>query len=80
MGNTYNFVDIPVINIKKLFSLWDRGQFIFIVLRTKIMKNTIFVGQNNETIRGLKTILTDKNSIFNYLSAQYNKNQLTAIP
>ena len=39
MGDTYNRMEVLVSNIEKLFSLWDRGQFIDILLRTRIMKN-----------------------------------------
>ena len=50
-------MEMLVSDTEKLFSLWDRGQLIVILLRTRIMKNTIFVGPKNETICGLKLML-----------------------
>ena len=50
IGNTYNRMEILVSDIEKIFSLWDRGQLIVILLRTKIMGDTIFVGPKNETV------------------------------
>ena len=46
MGDTYNCMAILVSNTEKLFSLWDRGQLIVILSRTRI-KNDIFVGPKN---------------------------------
>ena len=57
MGDTYNCMVILVSDTKKIFSLWDRSQFIVILLCTRIMKNNIFVGPNNETVFRLKLIL-----------------------
>ena len=56
MGDTYNCMEISVSDTEKLFSLWDRGQLVVILSRTKIIKNTIFVGPKDETIRGLKLL------------------------
>ena len=58
MGDTYNRMSISVSDSEKLFSLYDCGQLIVILLRTRITKNTIFVGPKNEAIRGLKIMLT----------------------
>ena len=58
IGETYHCTEIMVSDTKKLFSLWDCGQLIVILSRTRIIKNTIFVGPKNETILGLKLILT----------------------
>ena len=54
MGDKYNRMAISVSDIEKLSSLWDRGKLIVILSRTRITKNTIFIGPKNETIRGLK--------------------------
>ena len=56
MGDTYNRMVISVSDTEKLSSLWDHGQLIFILSRTRIVKNTIFVGLKNENICGLKLI------------------------
>ena len=43
MGDTYNCMAISVSNTEKLFSLWDRGQLIVILSRTRITKNNILL-------------------------------------
>ena len=57
IGYTYNHMEILVSDTAKLFSLWDCGQLIVILSRTRIMKNTLFGGPKNETIHGLKLML-----------------------
>ena len=42
MDDTYNIMATLVRDIEKIFSLWYRGQLIIILLRTRIMINTIF--------------------------------------
>ena len=54
-------------NIEKLSSSLDCGQLIVILSRTRIMKNTIFVGPNNETIFGLKIMLTQRTQWCDYI-------------
>ena len=39
MGDTYNLMEITVSDTENLFSLWDRGQLIVILSRTRIIKN-----------------------------------------
>ena len=67
MGDTYNHMEILVSDIEKLFSLWDRCQLIVILLRIRIMKNTISVGLKNETISGLKIMLTQRTKWCDYI-------------
>ena len=50
-------MSILVSDTEKIFSLWDRGQLIVILSRTRIIQNTIFVGTKNETIIRFKVIL-----------------------
>jgi hypothetical protein len=57
MGDTYYCMAISVSDIEKLFSLWDHGQLIVILSCTRLMKNTIFVGQKHETVHALKRLL-----------------------
>ena len=58
---------ILVSDIDKLSSLWDRGHLIIILLCTRIIKYTFFVGPNNETICGLKVLLTQINQWCDYI-------------
>ena len=57
MSDTYIGMAILVSDTEKILSLWDRGQLIVIFSRTRIIKNTIFVGTKNETIIRFKFIL-----------------------
>ena len=72
MGDTNNHMEISVENTEKLFSLWDRVQLIFNLSRTRIMKNTIFVGPNNETIRKLKLLLNQRTQWCDYIKDVMN--------
>ena len=67
MGDTYNRMAISVSDFEKQYSLWDRGQLIVILSRTRLMKNTIFVGQKQETIRALKRLLTHRSQWSEYI-------------
>jgi hypothetical protein len=67
MGDTYNRMAISVSDIEKLFSLWDRGQLIVILSRTRSMKNTIFVGPKSDTIHALKRLLTQQTQWCDYI-------------
>ena len=42
------------------FKLWDKGQMIVILSRTKLAKNKIFVGDKNDTLAALKDLLIRK--------------------
>ena len=39
---------------------WDKGQLVVILSRTKFAKNTIFVGDKDDTIAALKDLLIHK--------------------
>ena len=67
MGDTYNRMAISVSDIQKIYSLWDKGQLVVIISRTRLMKNTIFVGQKNEIINGLKRLLTKRTQWCDYI-------------
>ena len=45
----------------------DHGQLISILSCTRIMKNNIFVGPKNETIRGLKLLLNQRTQWYDYI-------------
>ena len=67
MGDTYNCIEILVSNTEKIFSLWDRGQLIVILSRTRIIKDNIFVGKNNETICVLNLMLNQRTQWCDYI-------------
>ena len=66
MDDTYNCMEVLVINTENLISLFDRGQLIVILSRTRIMKS-IFFGPKNETIRGLKILLNQRTQWCDYI-------------
>ena len=67
MGDTYSCMAISVSDTEKLFLLWYRGQFIVILSRTRIMKNTIFVDPRNEKNIQLKLLLNKINRQCGYM-------------
>ena len=67
MGDKYNHVEILVSDTEKLFLLWDCGQLIVVLSRTRIMKNTTFVGPKNDIIFGLKLPLNQRTQWCDYI-------------
>ena len=67
MGDTYFKMAVSVSDSQDQFKLWDSGQLIVILSRTRIMKNTIFVGPKQETIRGLISLLTKRTQWIDYM-------------
>ena len=47
--------------------MWDKGQMIVILRRTKFVKNTIFVGDKNDTLGALTQLLTRKTQWTDYM-------------
>ena len=67
MGDTYNLMAVLVSDTEKLFYLWDFGQFIVILLRTRVMKNNIFFGPKNERIHILKLLFNHRTQWCDYI-------------
>ena len=49
------------------FKMWDKGQMIAILSHTKKAKDTIFVGDKNDTLHALKLLLTMKTQWTDYM-------------
>ena len=49
------------------FKMWDKGQMIVILSRTKYAKDTIFVGDKSDTLEALKNLLTRKTQWTDYM-------------
>ena len=47
--------------------MWDKGQMIVILSRTKLAKDTIFVGDKNDTLSALKHLLTRRTQWTDYM-------------
>ena len=56
MGDTCNTMAISVSDVSKPFKLWDRGQLIVLLSRTRAMVNNIFVGSKETQLMSLKII------------------------
>ena len=54
MGNTCNKMDVSIVDVSNPFKLWDRGQLIVLLSRTRAMANSIFAGSKRDTINALK--------------------------
>ena len=57
MGDTYHLMAIAVSHRNKQLRLWGKGQLIVVISRTRLIKNTIFIGSKRDTILGLKELL-----------------------
>ena len=60
MGDTLPSVAAEISLLNSDFKLWDKGQMIVVISRTKEGKNTIFVGSKEDIIAALKSLLTRK--------------------
>ena len=68
MGDAHHKMATSISASNKLLKLWDRGQLIAILSRTRLMKNTIFVGDKQDTIAGLKLFLTKRTQWSDYVN------------
>ena len=57
MGDTLSQVAIEISKNNSSFALWDCAQAIVTLSRTKLGKNIIFVGDENETVEALSDLI-----------------------
>ena len=60
MGDTLQSMATEISSSNVKFAIWDKGQLVVILSRTNFAKDTIFVGDKNETLRTLKQLLLRK--------------------
>ena len=60
MGDTLTKMATEISRSHRNFKMWDKGQLIVISSRTKSAKDTIFVGNKNDTLRAFRALLTRK--------------------
>ena len=60
MGDTLPIMATEISRNNSNYKMWDKGQMVVILSRTKCAKNTIFVGDKNGTLSALKDLLTRK--------------------
>jgi len=76
MGDTFTSIATSVSATSSSFKLWEKGQLVVIVSRTKSQRNTIFVGDKQDTIEGLSLLLKKKDQWSEY---QENVLELTTL-
>ena len=57
MGDTLQYMATQISTNDQNFNLWDKGQLVVILSRTKVAKNSIFVGPVNDTLDALTQLL-----------------------
>ena len=67
MGDTLQFMATQISTQDSNFSLWDKGQLVVLLSRTKKAENSIFIGPKNETLKALTQLLLSKTQWSNYI-------------
>ena len=67
MGDTLCSMATEISLCNSNFNMWDKGQMIVILSRTKKAKDTIFVGDKNDTLAALKHLLLRKTQWTDYM-------------
>ena len=60
MGDTLHSIATKISRKNSNFIMRDKGKMIVILRRTKLAKNTVFVGDKNDTQGALRQVLTGK--------------------
>ena len=67
MGDTLNKIATEISDETNEFRLWDKAQAIVLLSRTKLGSNIIFVGNKNNTINALSSLIKTTNQWMNYM-------------
>eukprot|EP00957_Ditylum_brightwellii_P008690 659806-Ditylum_brightwellii.AAC.1 len=57
MGDTLPKVAVEISARNNLFKIWDEGQLVVLLSRTKFTKDTIVVGDKEDTLLALRQLL-----------------------
>ena len=60
MGDTLQYMATQISSNDSNFHLWDKGQLVVILSRTKLARNSTFVGAKNDTLNALTELLLKK--------------------
>lgn len=60
MGDTLKTMATEISLLNKDYKMWDKGQLVVILSRTKRASDSIFVGDKNDTLNALKHLLLSK--------------------
>ena len=72
MGDTLNQMATSISTNDSNFELWDKGQLVVILSRTKFAKDSIFVGPKEETLTAFKQLLLKRNQWTDYIEDVLN--------
>jgi hypothetical protein len=67
MGDTLLSMATEISNDDPDFRIWEKGQLVVLLSRTKEARNTIFVGNKNDTLKALKNMLLQKTQWTDYM-------------
>ena len=67
MGDTLQYMATQISSNDSNFHLWDKGQLVVILSRTKLARNSIFVGPKNDTLNALTELLMKKTQWSDYI-------------
>ena len=67
MGDTLVSMATTISYSDHNFNMWDKGQLVVILSRTKSAKDSIFVGPKNETLQAFRDLLTKKTQWSDYI-------------
>ena len=68
MGDTYESMASEISHSDPNFGLWDRGQLVVIISRTRLPSKTIFVGCKEQTLDTLRSVLLRKTQWTDHIS------------
>ena len=60
MGDTLTSMATEISHRNSNFNLWERGQLVVLLSRTRYARDTIFVGSKSDTLHALKELVTKK--------------------
>ena len=72
MGDTLNQMATSISTNNSNFELWDKGQLVVILSRTKFAKDSIFVGSKEETLDAFRQMLLKRNQWTDYVEDVLN--------
>jgi predicted GIY-YIG superfamily endonuclease len=67
MGDTLSHMATEISNADFNFSLWDKGQLVVLLSRTKFAANSIFVGNRNDTLNAFRSLIVKKTQWTDYI-------------
>ena len=67
MGDTLPFMATTISHSDPNYNMWDKGQLVVILSRTKLAKNSIFVGGKEDTLNSFRDLLTRRTQWSDYI-------------